>query len=99
MFNSDMLNKLQVLKKQAEESKSRLDQIKIVEDAGGGLVRVSLNGNRKLESLEINADLNVINKEDLEDLISVALTRALDRANELNEQEVMSSAQSLFPGM
>lgn len=99
MFNQDMLNKLQVLQKQAEESKSRLDAIKIVEDAGGGLIRISLNGNRKLESLEINADLSVITKEDLEDLISVALTRALDRANALNEQEMMSSAQSLFPGM
>lgn len=94
-----MLNKLQVLQKQAEESKSRLDAIKIVEDAGGGLIRISLNGNRKLESLEINADLSVITKEDLEDLVSVALTRALDRANALNEQEMMSSAQSLFPGM
>ena len=94
-----MLNKLQVLQKQAEESKSRLDAIKIVEDAGGGLIRISLNGNRKLESLEINADLSVITKEDLEDLISVALTRALDRANALNEQEMMSSAKSLFPGM
>ena len=94
-----MLNKLQDLKKQADESKSRLDAITITEDAGGGLVRITMNGNRKLESLEINADLNSIDKEDLEDLISVALEKVLDKVNEMNEQEVMSSAQSLFPGM
>lgn len=94
-----MLNKLQDLKKQADESKSRLDAITITEDAGGGLVRITMNGNRKLKSLEINADLNSIDKEDLEDLISVALEKVLDKVNEMNEQEVMSSAQSLFPGM
>ncbi len=94
-----MLNKLQDLKKQADESKSRLDAITITEDAGGGLVRITMNGNRKLKSLEINADLNSIEKEDLEDLISVALEKVLDKVNEMNEQEVMSSAQSLFPGM
>lgn len=99
MFNNDMLNKLQDLKKQAEESKARLDEITITEDAGGGLVRISMNGNRKLKSLEINTDLTSIDKEDLEDLISVALGKVLDKVNEINEQEVMSSAQSLFPGI
>lgn len=37
--------------------------------------------------------------EDLEDLLSVALKRALDKANEINEKEVMSSAKNMFPGI
>lgn len=94
-----MLNKLQDLKRQAEESKSKLDETVITEDAGGGLIRISMNGNRQLQSLEINTDLQSIEKEDLEDLITVALNRVLDKVNEINEKEVMSSAQSLFPGM
>lgn len=99
MFNSDMIEKLQGLKQQAEESKARLDDIHIEEEAGGGLIRVVMNGNRKLESLTINADLASIDKEDLEDLLSVAISRVLDKVNEVNEKEVMSSAKSLFPGM
>lgn len=99
MFNKEMLDKLALLKNEAEESKARLESIEISEDAGGGLVRVTMNGNRKLKGIEINADLSSIDKSDLEDLLSVAFGRAIERVNELNESEVMSSARSLFPGM
>lgn len=99
MFNKEMLDKLALLKNEAEESKARLESIEISEDAGGGLVRVTMNGNRKLKGIEINADLSSIDKSDLEDLLSVAFGRAIDRVNEINESEVMSSARSLFPGI
>lgn len=98
MFNQDMINKLEGLKQEAEESKLRLEATEICEEAGGGLVRIVLNGNRKIKSLEINADLRNLEKSDLEDLIVVAFERALDRANALNESEVISSARNLFPG-
>jgi DNA-binding protein YbaB len=58
-----------------------------------------MNGNRELKSVKINADVRQFENEDLEDLICVAFNRALDKVNELNEKEVMSSAQSLFSGM
>jgi len=94
-----MMQKLQSLKQQAEESKNKLSQTVITEEAGGRLVEITMNGNRELQSLKINADLATMDKEDLEDLVSVALKRVLDKVNAINEQEVMSSAQSLFPGM
>ena len=99
MFNKDMIEKLQNLKQQADESKDRLESIEITEDAGGGLVQVTLNGNRKLKGISINTELSNIDKSDLEDLLVVAFNRAMERVNEINEKEVMSSAQSLFPGM
>lgn len=99
MLNNDLLSKLQNLKQQSEDSKTRLAEIEISEDAGNGLVRISMNGNRELKSVEINADLSQFEKDDLEDLICVAFNRVLDKVNALNEQEVMSSAQSIFSGM
>ena len=99
MLNTDLINKLQDLKRQSEDSKTRLDQIEIAEEAGNGLSRVSMNGNRELKSVEINADLSQFEKEDLEDLMCVAFNRALDKVNELNEKEVMSSAHSLLSGI
>lgn len=98
MFNEDMLNKLADLKKQTEESKDRLEQLIITEESGGGLIEISMNGNRKIKSLKINADVSQMANEDLEDLMTVAFERVLEKVNEVNEQEVMSSAQSLFPG-
>lgn len=99
MFSPEILEKLKHLKQQSEESKEKLNNTLITEDAGGGLVRITLNGNRELKGLEINASLSDIDKTDLEDLLTVAFNRALDKINVLNEQEVMSSAQNLFPGM
>ncbi|MCJ8288317.1 MAG: YbaB/EbfC family nucleoid-associated protein [Crocinitomicaceae bacterium] len=99
MLNNDLINKLQDLKRQSEESKTRLAELEISEEAGNGLVRVSMNGNRELKSVQINADLSQFEKEDLEDLICVAFNRTLDKVNEINEKEVMSSTQSLFSGM
>ncbi len=99
MFSPEILEKLKHLKQQSEESKEKLNNTLITEDAGGGLVRITLNGNRELKGLEINASLSDIDKTDLEDLLTVAFNRALDKINVLNEQEVMSSARNLFPGM
>ncbi len=99
MFNGDMLNKLSDLKRQTEESKDRLENLVITEDAGGGLIQISMNGNRKLKSIKINSDISSMENEDLEDLLTVAFNRVLEKVNEVNEKEVMSSAQSLFPGM
>lgn len=99
MFSPEILEKLKHLKQQSEESKEKLNNTLITEDAGGGLVRITLNGNRELKGLEINASLSDVDKTDLEDLLTVAFNRALDKINVLNEQEVMSSARNLFPDM
>jgi DNA-binding YbaB/EbfC family protein len=99
MFNKDMLDKLSTIKAQAEESKERLEGIEISEESGGGLVRVTMNGNRKIKDVTINADLKMIDKEELEDLLVLAIDKTLKSVNELNEKEVMNSASSLFPGM
>lgn len=99
MFTPDMLEKLQHLKQQSEESKEKLNNTLVTEDAGGGLIRITLNGNRELKGLEINAELEDLDKGDLEDLLTVAFNRALEKVNALNEQEVMSSARNLFPGL
>jgi DNA-binding YbaB/EbfC family protein len=99
MFGSDMLSKLSAMKQMADESKSKLDNLTVEGESGSGLVVISLTGNRELKSIKINADIKLMETEDLEDLLSVALKRALDKANELNEKEVMASAKNMFPGM
>ena len=53
MLNNDLINKLQDLKRQSEESKSRLAEMEISEEAGNGLIRVTMNGNRELKSVKI----------------------------------------------
>jgi DNA-binding YbaB/EbfC family protein len=99
MVGSEMFEKLEALKKIADESKSKLDAIIVEGESGGNLVVVTLNGNRDFKSLKINTDHKVISPEDLEDLITVAFQRAMEKVNQINEDEVRKSSQFLFPGL
>lgn len=94
-----MLDKLQQLQSMAEKSKEKLEEISVVGEAGGNLVVIEMNGNRKITKLSINAGLDMIETEDLEDLLSVALNRALEAVNEINEREMAESAKNIIPGL
>lgn len=97
--NNNMMQKLQQMQEQAEKSKEKLNQIIVESEAGGNLINIEMNGNRVLKSISINTELKEMDKEDLEDLLVVALNRALTKANEVNEKEMANSAKGLFPGM
>ena len=99
MFGNNMMEKLADMKRLAEETKERLEKLVLEGDAGSGLVIVSINGNRIVKSIKINTDIKFMDNDDLEDLLCIAFQRAMDKVNELNEQEVISSTKDLFPGM
>lgn len=99
MFGLDQNAMMLKMQQALEESKVRLENTLVTSDAGGGLIRVEMNGNRKLTELSINGSLQDMDKEDLEDLLIVAINRVLEEANRVNEQEVSSSARQFLPGM
>ena len=99
MVGPEMFEKLEALKKIADESKSKLDTINVEGESGGNLVVITLNGNREFKSIKINTDHKLISLEDLEDLIAIAFHRALEKVNKINEEEVKKSSQFLFPGL
>lgn len=99
MFGGDMMARLAEMKKIAEESKNRLEKILVEGESGGGLIIVTMNGNREVKSVKINTDIKAMENEDLEDLLCVAFQRVMDKVNLLNEQEVMASTKNIFPGL
>lgn len=94
-----MFSKLGQMQQAAAESKTRLNNIFVEGEAGGNLVIVTLNGNKEMKSVKINTDHKLMELEDLEDLLTVAFQRALEKANVVNEQEMMASARNFMPGM
>ena len=97
MFDQNMMQKLQEMQKQIEESKKRLDTIK-VEETIEGKVKIVANGNRKIESIEV-IDHSSMDKEELEDYLILAMNRVMEKAGNVHDSEMASQAKGMMPGM
>ena len=95
----DMMGRLQEMKQKAEEIKTRLDETDLDIEAAGGDIKIKISGGRKIRSLDIAASLQHGDKEELEEQLVVALNRAIDAADKLNEDEMKKAAGGLLPGM
>ena len=89
------MGKLQEMQRAVEQSKQKLDTISVFGESG--YVKVEVSGNRRVMQVLINQELS--DKEELEDLLIIALNKALEQADKVNEAEMASSARGLIPGL
>lgn len=96
----DLINKLGDLKKKMEEARNRLDSIQVTGTSGDQEIKIVLNGNRKVLSVNIADHLLFPEKrEEVQDLLEVAFNRALEEAERVNESEMKAAGRDLLPGM
>ena len=98
MFGN-MMGKLQEMQQKAEEIKKRLDTIYVKGESGNGEIQVQVTGNREVKSIQIEKDLSSIDKEELEDLLIIAMNKALENANQVNESEMKGAASGILPNL
>ena len=95
----DMMGKLQEMQQKTEETKKRLDSVHVEATAEDGMVKVISTANRKITSIEISQELVEGDKEQLEDLVMLAVNRALEKAEKVSESEISDVAKGMLPGM
>lgn len=96
----DMLGKLNEVKKAMDEMKARLDTISVDGEAGEGNVKVTASGNKVIKSVTISEKLmQADRKEELEELIELAVNRALDKAQNLSETEMKAAGKGILPNI
>lgn len=99
-FMFDLLHKLGDLKSKMEAAKARLETISVEAVSGDNEVKITMNGNRKLLSIEIAPHLLFPEKkEEVQELIEIAMNRALEKADKVNETELKSAGKDLLPGL
>ncbi len=91
------MGKLQEMKQKMEEIKKRLETITVEAEAGDGAITVTANGNKKIVNVNINEEIAKGDKEELEDLLLVAINRALEKAEKVNEAEMQGAASGFLP--
>jgi nucleoid-associated protein EbfC len=82
-----MMQQLQRLQQQMAEAQEKLAQETVEATAGGGAVKVTVTGDQKCKSVEIDPELmKDADAEMLQDLILTAVNLALEKSRELQEQ-------------
>ncbi len=93
-----MLKQVQKLQEEMQKVQSQLGNLTVSEEAGGGMIKATANGNKEIVSVEI--DQQVINKDEkeiLEDLVVAAVNKALQSANKLAEEEMSKVTKGMLP--
>lgn len=86
---SSLLQQAQALQEKLKQTQEAAAAMTVEAEAGGGMVRVTVDGSLKLRKLEIEPALLAANdKGMLQDLIVAAVNDGLRRAHEMVAQEV-----------
>lgn len=93
-----MMGKLKETQQKIEETKKRLDTVLVDEQSNDGLLKVTLNANRKIKSIEIDESL-LEDKEQLEDYLILTLNKAIEKATGVNEAELGAVAKDGMPNI
>ena len=89
MNKKNMMKQIENLQKQMEEAQEKVDNLEVSATAGGGMVKVSVNGKNELTKISIDPD--AVDPEDveiLEDMILVCVNDALNQVKEQSEKEM-----------
>jgi hypothetical protein len=95
-----MFDKLLEAKQKADEVKKRLDGLTVMGTVEGGKIKVTSNGNKVIQSIMIDEEfLKEADKEELEELLALAVNKALEQAENINQSEMAALSQQMFGGL
>ena len=93
-----MMKQVQKMQEEMQRVQNELGGKTVSEEAGGGMIKATANGNKEIVSVEI--DKQVINpeeKEILEDLVVAAVNKALQSATKMAEEEMTKVTKGMLP--
>ncbi len=95
-----MFDKIMEAQQKAGEVKKRLDGISVSGSAEGGKITVVANANKVVQSVSIDPDFfKDADKEELEELLLVAINKALEQADNVSQSEMAAMTQQMFGGL
>ncbi len=99
---ANLMRDLPRIQEEMKQLHQRLGQLTAEGDAGGGMVRVRVNGRMEMVSCSLGDDVLRLNdREMLEDLIRAATNQAIERVRQQSAEETAKLAGHLGlpPGM
>lgn len=97
---SGMMKQIQKMQEKMAQVQEGLETKTVVGEAGGGMVKVTVNGKQHL--LKIQIDREVVNPDDLEmleDLVLAATNKALEESAKMAQEEMARATSGMIPNI
>jgi nucleoid-associated protein EbfC len=96
----NLMQQAQRMQENLKRAQEEIGKLEVTGQAGGGMVKVTINGRHEARRVEIEASIAAGDKEMLEDLVAAAFNDANNRLAELTQQKMgeVSAGMSLPPG-
>ncbi len=98
---NNLMKQAQAMQENMQKAQAELANLEVVGEAGGGMVKVTLNGRHEARRVQIEPALSAEDREMLEDLLTAAINDAVHKL-EARVQEKMAglmAGMQLPPGM
>jgi DNA-binding YbaB/EbfC family protein len=83
-----LMQQAQRMQENVQKAQDELAAIEVVGEAGGGLVKMTMNGRKEALRLQIDPSLLGDDRDMLEDLIVAAVNDGVRRADKLKEEKM-----------
>lgn len=95
-----LMGKMKDLQARMKEAQEQLSGITESAESGAGMVRVTVNGQKKVVSLEIDNDLiKPDDKEMLQDLVVAAVNKALENIEPKVKEHLQKATEGVLPNI
>jgi DNA-binding YbaB/EbfC family protein len=96
----NMMNKVKEAQAKIKEAQSKLAHLQATAESGAGLVKVKVNGERKVLTIEIDESLfNPADKDMLSDLTVAAINKAMVEIEVKIKEHMKSATEGLMPNI
>ena len=95
-----MMGKVKEMQSRLKEAQDNLENIKVTGETGAGMVKATVNGKKKLLSLDIDPTILSANDKVLvQDLVVAAVNRAIEDADIKAKEELKKSTDGILPNI
>lgn len=96
----NIMKQAQAMQENMKKAQEELANIEVIGEAGGGLVKLTMNCRHDVKRVEIDQELMNDDKEVLEDLIAAAMNDAVRKVEETSKEKMSKLTGGMnIPGM